>query len=88
VARRKQPGSLDQVRAVMWEGIEMLQIHLSNQAAAADSKELCSLMHALAQAAGTYAKLKEVGEFEEELADMRRELNEVAKAARGSTLTA
>lgn len=67
--RRRKPGDIGKVRAVMWQGIELLERHvLRHDPERDDADELCKLMYALSQVTGTYAKLIEVGDIEERLA--------------------
>ena len=71
--RRKKAnvGTLKDVQGVLWEAIQMLELHILEPAERGekiDVRDLCRLTHALSQAATTYAKITEVGEFEERLA--------------------
>jgi hypothetical protein len=86
--KRKNPGDLKDARAIMWEGLEMLEIFLQQAKESKDSQEARSIMHCLAQSIGVYARLTEVGEFEERLERLQKGLNEVRAEARQSRIPA
>lgn len=65
MARRKTPGDLQQLQAILWEGMEALDKFCKLAQQANDSQELRSLMHCLTQSAGVYAKILEAGSLDE-----------------------
>ena len=68
--RRPKPGTVSDLTKVLWSAIHKLEHHLGNvsEAEEVDTGELCRLAHAMSQAASTYLKALEVGEFEARLA--------------------
>jgi hypothetical protein len=79
VARRKKPGDLKQLQAILWEGMEALEKFCKAAVDAKDSQELRSIMHCLTQSAGVYTRLVEVGQLEERVAALE------ANQERGNT---
>jgi uncharacterized small protein (DUF1192 family) len=77
--RRKTPGTVKQLTAVLWEAITKLEDYMHATTDADEKRrntaELTRLTHALSQAAGQYLKALEVGEFEKRLEALEQEIN-------------
>jgi uncharacterized small protein (DUF1192 family) len=69
--RRRKPGDLAAVTRVLWHAIVTAE-DILNEADEADMQLRC--VHALSQAAGQYAKLLEVGEYESRIAALEAEV--------------
>ncbi|MCA9840191.1 MAG: hypothetical protein KC422_24995 [Trueperaceae bacterium] len=79
-----KPGDIKDITSVLWSAIVRLEQHLvAVTESDTDTNELCKLTHAMSQAASTYIKALEVGEYEARLTELEKayELEKENKAA-------
>lgn len=82
--RKLKPGDIKDITGVLWSAIVKLEQHLTEVTESyTDTNELCKLTHAMSQAASTYIKALEVGEYEARLTELEKayELEKENKAA-------
>lgn len=74
--KRRKPGDLSEARAVLWHALEALDDHLLQlmEEDEPSTAALTKIVHAAATAIGSYAKLVEVGNLEEEVQDLRERI--------------
>ena len=72
---RKEQGSIEEARGVMWGAIKNLEGHLHRVSGEEEpsTAEVCKLSHALSQSMAVFTKLLEVGELESRLQALEQE---------------
>ena len=71
--KRLKPGDIKDITGVLWSAIVKLEQHLTEVTQdKTGTHELCKLTHAMSQAASTYIKALEVGEYEARLSELEK----------------
>lgn len=73
---RSRAGDVAELKARVWRAVDAAEAVLTDAAADADAALVLRAVHALTQAAGTYARILETGEMEARLADLEARLEE------------